>query len=400
MYKISDAFASEYENYITLAPLKSFIRQHHLTGRASVRQEMIELICEFADESAENAELVDSWIDETIKAGKKTISLFYYPINSSMRSILKDPEKIDNFLGELLNPNFKRHVNGNCYSDELTLVRYELDDAVDKLTLFFCRKIFIFEQQKLKLSAFDYPIIAELFLNSNWICIRATPKTNMYQYRPSTFNIEVNQKTTVDKQIKDVMEWLRNRITTEDENTNVQLEILKNRLYSLLHQYTYTPEEIENRMREESDRLEQCISILSEACCLDDVTHLKDLKDDIFNTAEKYLSISWPDKSIFTRGRGAYPIKLKATDEEESTVEQQSGENDPLQSKAIFFDNKKMLEKNKKCDGVTFCWGKRNSSGFFIVKISIIPKGCTIILPRYTEEEDIENVIFSLIENE
>ena len=75
---------------------------------------------------------------------------------------------------------------------------------------------------------------------------------------------------------------------------------------------------------------------------------------------------------------------------------------EPLQTKAIFFDNKKMLYKSKMCDGVTLSW-KRNDSCFFFddsfkVRISVSTNGiCIFKFFEYTSKEDIENVIFSLI---
>jgi hypothetical protein len=127
-----------------------------------------------------------------------------------------------------------------------------------------------------------------------------------------------------------------------------------------------------------------------------------DILEDINNIVEKYLSINWSDKNIFIQDRSAYPIKLSATDEEESKVEQSAAVAEPLQTKALFFDNKKMLYKSEMCDGVVLQWKRINSKYFptdsFKVKISVNAKGaCIFKFSEYTSQEDIENVVFSLI---
>ena len=101
------------------------------------------------------------------------------------------------------------------------------------------------------------------------------------------------------------------------------------------------------------------VSEILEDICEIDEQYKDDLEADVLNLVEKYLSISYPDKSIFIDGRDAYPLKIIATDEEESHLEQASGLERPLQSKAIFFDNKKMMQKNRKCDGVIFSFEKK-----------------------------------------
>ena len=73
---------------------------------------------------------------------------------------------------------------------------------------------------------------------------------------------------------------------------------------------------------------------------------------------------------------------------------------EPLQSKAIFFDNKKMLQKSQACDGVTFMFARINTmycSKQFKVKIVVNKDYCILKFTEYTMEEDIIHVLFSLI---
>ena len=126
----------------------------------------------------------------------------------------------------------------------------------------------------------------------------------------------------------------------------------------------------------------------------------EDVESNMLNMVEKYFSISYPDKKIFTRDRDAYPLKLNATDEEDSKVEQTAALETPLQSKAIFFDNKKMLQKSQSCDGVSFMFNRINTlycTRQFKVKIVIYKDFCTLKFTEYTMEEDIIHVLFSFI---
>lgn len=73
---------------------------------------------------------------------------------------------------------------------------------------------------------------------------------------------------------------------------------------------------------------------------------------------------------------------------------------EPLQSKAIFFDNKKMLQKSRACDGVTFMFARLNTrycSKKFKVKVVVHKEYCMLKFTEYTMEEDIIHVLFSLI---
>ena len=126
----------------------------------------------------------------------------------------------------------------------------------------------------------------------------------------------------------------------------------------------------------------------------------KDVQSNVLNMVEKYFSISYPDKQIFIKDREAYPLKLNATDEEDSKVEQTAAWEEPLQSKAIFFDNKKMLQKSQACDGVTFMFARLNTmycTRQFKVKIVVNKDYCMLKFTEYTMEEDIIHVLFSLI---
>jgi len=174
-----------------------------------------------------------------------------------------------------------------------------------------------------------------------------------------------------------------------------------------MDEYSSTPNEIAKVMQNNRDKIKEISAAIQSLCKVPDKCNIpdlmmKDVDEDILNVVEKYLSINWSDKNIFIQDRDAYPIKLSATDEEESKVEQSAGLEEPLQTKALFFDNKKMIYKSKQCDGIVLRWKRkttlRSKESFFKVRIFVNPKGnCVFKFSEYTSKEDIENVIFSII---
>lgn len=84
-------------------------------------------------------------------------------------------------------------------------------------------------------------------------------------------------------------------------------------------------------------------------------------------------------------------------------MEQATGTEEPLQSRAIFFDNKKMMQKSRLCDGVVFVFNRRNPTKYnpnFKVTIITNKDYCTLKFTEYIKEEDIQYVLFSVIDVE
>ena len=176
--------------------------------------------------------------------------------------------------------------------------------------------------------------------------------------------------------------------------------VFKSQLYDMLEKYTKTPTEIINLMDAKKTEIDGVVETVMHQICNLRAAYREDVKSNVLNMVEKYFSISYPNKQIFIKDREAYPLKLNATDEEDSKVEQTAALEEPLQSKAIFFDNKKMLQKSRACDGVTFMFARLNTmycSRQFKVKIVVNKDYCMLKFTEYTMEEDIIHVLFSLI---
>lgn len=221
----------------------------------------------------------------------------------------------------------------------------------------------------------------------------------MYKYMDS-FVLETATSTTAEKELDKAIKHVCKLFSIETASKYRAGEYFKKQLYLMLEKYTQTPKEILELMNGKSSETDEMVNSLMNNICNLPNNYRGDVKSSILNMIEKYFSISYPDKKIFTKDRDAYPLKLNATDEEDSTVEQKSALENPLQSKGIFFDNKKMLQKSQSCDGALFMFNRRNTlycSRQFKVRVVIDKDYCTLKFTEYTMEEDIIYVLFSLI---
>jgi hypothetical protein len=404
MYDIADSFKNENEDYITIPVLREFIKENSICKISQGRPELMNEVISFANQSEHNAELVSSWVDLVIKAGIKDIYVARHCLSEATGALFNG-DGLEPYLNTLLMPATSHHITGNKYNADLSFVKYENQATIsgNKLVMFFCRKLWVYDKYSHVAKGIDYPIVCELYYETGWICISSKPKSNIYNYSDDPFILETASSTTIEKQIFEVVRWVEDKFEFEQTDKRIEIESLKNRLFNLLRQYAYTPAVIKETIDKKSDSINSIDDQIMAACNLP-VTSQNDVDEDVRNTIEKYLSINWPDKDVFIRDRDAYPIKLSATDEEESKIEQTAAETSPLQSRAVFFDNKKMLYKSEKCDGVSFQWKRINHSWYwskdFHVKITINMKAYALFkFTDFTAEEDINNVIFSIIKD-
>ena len=413
MLNIPETYYKNNEDYVTLTAIRGFIRKHP-EGKFKMslhREELLDSVIAFGNSSAENAEIVLNWIDEVLQEGIKDIYLQYAPLSEEMKLTLMRDNSIKNYLNTFLNNSLNKHICMNQYNENYSLVSaiYSEDDHGRKITFTYCRKLHMHDKKKRTTKAIDYPVIADYFLDSQWLLVRAKPRSNLYLFNPLGFNIEEAVTTTTEKEIREVIKLLTNILQIQKSDKGYICAQLKNKIFNLLHKYSNTPIEIAEVMKNKEKQIADISQTIRNLCAIPNCCNIpvsmgNDVDEDISNIIEKYLSINWKDKSVFVKDREAYPVKLSATDEEESKVEQSAALEEPLQTKALFFDNKKMLYKSKRCDGVVFQWKRKKSLDFakdsFSVRLFVHPKGyCIFKFSEYTSKEDIENVVFSIIDN-
>lgn len=394
MFVLPDTFREDKENYIVVNTLKKFVK-----GRPEIkckltdsRQKLLSSVIEYADSSKIAEEDVLAWVDAIIKEGIK--DLYIKALTDASCESLKDTQSVYEKLKPILNNVGVNHICNNAYTDELRLVRMQVENEQELVyTFYLCQSVYVYDG-KSEAKVRWYPVCVELYPEKGLIIGRGKPRQNMFLYSKGEFDANTFQKTNADTKITKAMQYIMEVLQIQCKNVYEIAGKFKKCLYNLLEKYTATPPEIEKLMDDNSDKICNMIDIISKQICLR--ANAEDIKSDILNLVEKYFSISYEDKSIFTKGREAYPLRIAATDEEESTVDQRSGLEHPLQSKAIFFDNKKMLQKNRMCDGITFKFKRKSTRYFgeeFQVKISAKNNLCYMKFSEYTEEVDIQNVL-------
>jgi len=404
MFSIPKSFSSESEAYITIPPMKQFISEHQIVDAISTldRSELLEAIIQFGQESKENEECVLSWLDSTLKEGTKDIFIYVLDDEADVLQLFCDDQAVKAALDPLLgNPN-RQHLVGFQYSAKLKLFRYsiQITDRGRVISLAFGALLSGFDRI-IGSRIVTYPIFIDIYVDKKVIIGRAKPKAGLYEYM-DPFSLENANTTNPHKQIEKAIRFLEDQLDIEFQfNADSKLDFKKH-LYALLKMFTETPASIIEIMNAKKSMIDEVIKQMHDDICSLPSGYKRDLKTDIYNLVEKYLSISTADKSIFIKDREAYPLKISATDDEDSKVEQTSALEQPLQSKAIFFDNKKMMQLSECCDGIVFMFQRLNSQYHarkdFPVKISAMKNECYIKLTQYTSEEDILHAIFLLIE--
>ena len=402
MFAIPATYKDNNEDYITLPVIFKFIKQNNILVKVGNRETLINAIEEFANTSDDNRNTVAAWIDEVLQEGIKDIHLSYAEYHHKYTTVLSSVKTAQDYVEKYITVKC-RHLCDNTYTDKLDLVDVNVEKVKEdlKVSFLFCKKLHMHDKNNMRTKTIDYPIIAEYYINSNWLLIRAKPRSNLYIYNSDGFNIEKSKSTTTENEIKGVKKFLKTIFEFIDSDKRKTSYKIKSSVFKVLDKYTATPIEIQEKLDQHKDAMDTVALQIKKLCNVPDA-NTDDIISDVSNLFEKYTSIYYPDKNVFTKNKEAYPIKLSATDDEESKVEQTAGVEEPLQTKSIFFDNKKMIYKNQQCDGVKFKWRRKNvlnnQKEYFTVQITTNGKGdCVFKFTEYTSREDIENVLFSII---
>lgn len=127
-----------------------------------------------------------------------------------------------------------------------------------------------------------------------------------------------------------------------------------------------------------------------------------DAAEDIKIFIEKYIAISVLKEEVFKNDRAAYLVKFVSNDIQDRTrVDTSSAIDRPLQATAAFYDNKKSVIVNRKCEVLNLCF-KREKKYYpktFSVQFSSYNGSGYIKIMQYADEEDIQRVLQDVFEN-
>lgn len=403
-FAIPDTLKNEYEEYLTLLPLRKFAKTHK-EAKIPVskgRPVLIQGIEDFANTNPVNLEIVESWIDNSVCCGKKDVYL--RDLTDDSIDKLRDNTYLEEKFSEKIKTH--RHISGNTYNESLTVCNYRHIDssAGTVLRVILCKMINTFDQEGYECSRL-YPIITNIYIDRNLIEIRVKPKANIFLYRELNRDHEEDEQhisTSSEKEaiaaLESLCEWLEIKIETNVFRLN---EINKRRIYHLLESCIDIPGEIETVLDNCSDEFSRILSYFTQ--------HVKSLTDadsaafidDIRTVFEKYIAITRTDFSIFIQNKRMYPVRLIASDADTSKVDQTSAGKKPLQSRPIFYNNKSMIYNNKRCDGIQFYVKKDeniSASQDYFLTVKSIKGYCKLSWNMYIDEDEVDYVLLRIID--
>ena len=402
MFSVPYTFANEDESYITVPALKRFAREKKKEDLKTTvdRPQLIQDIENYANQSPEKEEEVLDWLDQVLVEGIKDVQIKLIDDESFTASFVNQDEFVEKVLEPLIVNKTNRHLNKG-YTDSLGVFRYEItnESVFGRRIRLYMGKLLCTFDKKHGAATVPYPIAVDVYCDAGMIVARAKSKSGLYKYEEN-FVLEKATPTKSEKEAASAIKWVAEKLVLNTRKSFEAETVFKSQLYNMLEKYTKTPTEIIDLMNAKKTEIDGVVEAVMHQICNLRTAYREDVKSNVLNMVEKYFSISYPNKQIFIKDREAYPLKLNATDEEDSKVEQTAALEEPLQSKAIFFDNKKMLQKSRACDGVTFMFARLNTmycSRQFKVKIVVNKDYCMLKFTEYTMEEDIIHVLFSLI---
>lgn len=401
--KIKDSLKRESNKYLVVPKMLKFCRKNKLEG--NFRYQYIESIEKFAEESEENLEEVNKWLDEAVMEGIKYIYI-------GKIEFVKDDfwYKSELFWKDFMNKfNIKSNVHINdCESyDELTYggINITIENKnVQKVNLIISLMTADATKSYEHPYIEGYPIFVEIDIDKKNIVARLKSKSKLFRVKDDNKIkvIDIDRKIGFDKLAYQVVKKISSDVGFNIMDNREFHEIIKSSYYKILDEITKTPDEIVHIINKCEQLNSNYIDDIIKETTIDEEVYRGKMKEDLNMLLEKFISISYPNKDIF-KGAYAFPIKLIATDSEDTKVEETSSNLQPLQTKAAFYDHKRIIQTEKKCDGMKLVVNRNDTKYYgrypFIVKCDFVSiKGLgRIRFDEYVEEVDIQNVLSRVI---
>lgn len=401
---IKDSFKKEGNKYLVNSVIKKFCKENSIDS-LDTRNEGIISIEDFANRSIDNKEKVDCWLDKVIKEGIKHI--YISKISFLQESTLYKSELFWKTFSNKYDLK-KVHINSDNSSRSLEYrgIEFAYNNGNISEVYIYLSVLYILPNDSHQDGDIEVcPIFVDINIDKKIVSVRIKSKTNQYKIKNgSTFQdkIDYDNKITNDKIVKEVMDKLARDIGFY----RIDLKEFENEVYfayfNILKEMTNTPEEIQEKIDKSEEMIEKYITELLTRLNIP-LNYKESAKGDLRTLVEKFSAISYPDKSIFTENSFAFPVKLSATDSEETRIEESASNFEPLQIKGAFYDHKKIILSEEVCDGMRICVNRINKLYYgsepFITKLDFRKGFARIRIEEYVEEEDIQNVLSRVISN-
>lgn len=242
--------------------------------------------------------------------------------------------------------------------------------------------------------------------SKGYVIGRCKSKANLNKIITLEDGLEIaGEKTSAFNIFKELNEHTKKVIGYLGETKERSTHQFKSKFYTILDACTKTPIEIKNKLASQKNIIDEFILDFMKKFDIDiaQKNNFAYAYSDIHNFMEKYISINYEDQDIFTRDRYAYPVKILATDIDLASVEETSYDYKPLQSSPVFYDNKKIIEREKKCDSFSLMFVREKKTYFspkpYMVRFEIKQGFYVLQFSSYVLEEEIHNVLSKIIGN-
>ena len=405
MMNIPNSFRSHTEDYLTLPVLKTFGHANKLDTTED-KYELIDSIQKFANINAENEEKVLQWLDDILKEGTKHIFIQKAII---ARNITREKEYWVDLIKKGFNYNRYNYLAKSVSVNYFKLQSYKLvlngEGVINSINFIFTILLHETKGADLTPDKIIYPIFLDLDLDNGYITGRCKSKANVYKIVSEASSDREGERVTAFNIFKELNEYTKRIMGYSFETKDRSVHRFKSKLYTILDTCTKTPIEINSKLISQKKTIEEFILEFMGKFNIDIAmnNNFNYAYADLHNFMEKYISINYEDKSIFTKDRFAYPVKISATDTDLASVEETSYDYKPLQSSPVFYDNKKIIEREKKCDSFSLMFIREKKTYFtskpYMVKFDIKQGFCVLQFSSYVLEEEIQNVLSKIIGN-
>ncbi|MHC1723022.1 MAG: hypothetical protein AB9836_07470 [Aminipila sp.] len=406
-FKFNTTLRDKESNFITMPPMIKFCAENKIR-HTSIYGDTIDAIQKFARLSDKNYTLVLDWGEKIIKEGIKQLYVISIFLEEPMSSIVKNIDNCKKYIEELF-PECENSYLLSCNITPKNLLLQSIEyiesdeaDSIEMISFYFTIRLLDGEIAETG-TPFIYPVFVDLDLNKKLIIARSKPKSKMYTCNEADDIVLESNKVDIKKIIDQAIDYINKRIPFKLSDKKAMTSYYKNAIYNFLETLTFTPECIKNEIEDYNDNIEDFINNFFEDKNISN-EYFDKAKEDIEIFVEKYLSISVPEESenIFEDDREGYPIDIATTDHEKCKMRESSSDKSPLQTKELYFDNKKSLKRQKACDTVRLYYNRIDkkyygSEPFFLV-LDVDSGFLRISFRQYVEEEDIQNVLCKILE--
>lgn len=341
MIKIAKCLSDE---YIHSYRLKNFCLDHKMPV-SEVKADLLSQVLEYAgdDESTDAYKETYKWVLDTVKSGSKEFCLkrIYIPDDT-----LNDAAQIiKNKYDQCPQQDILSYKNTERFGLANYKFTYTDQGKISVISFLFSGILLEGNTEYERGDRIIYPIYIDFYVDQGFIVARYKPKTTIYVCSENDIIYKENRFKPLDRSadlINDLMKIFKMQ--------NMDINPVSNwgkMLYKLYLKYSFTPSDIQKKVRSMEIIRNNFINEMFETLNLREVNKKKAIVDmDIL--LEKFISINGNMEKIFKEDREAYLIKISSDDILQMTrIDTASTGNRPLQCSDTFFDGKKSILNTK-----------------------------------------------------